>query len=279
MKQAAQRLTGVLAAGLLLAGCAGAGSNAASSDGYATVPPEQLVRRLATVYASPTPDADAVRQTQVAIRPTADLRMPTAQPSPTVYIGIFLGAEDAGGGLPVIDPARYQGTLAAAVPPLDATQAAGACAIPVDPVFGASWTSNAEAVTGIRCPIEAAQAYIGTAQIFERGAMYFVPSGAIWSIAISGTGGPYWFVPQAPPDTPSEIPAPDGLRLPQLGFGAVWRGVAGVREALGFARTDETAASLTVQRFENGTLILDSSAGQVFVLVGPADSGTAFGPY
>lgn len=274
------RFVSALALIALLAGCAGAADNAASgASGYATVPPDQLVRRLATVYASPTPDADAVRQTQIAIRPTVDIRPAVLTPTPTIYIGIFLGVEDAGGGLPVIDPARYQGTLSAAVVPLDATVSAGACTIPVDPIFGASWTSNTDAVAAIRCPIEGAQSYVGTAQIFERGAMYFVPSGAIWSIAIAGGGGPYWFVPQAPPDQPSEVAPPDGLRLPQLGFGAVWRGVPGVRDALGFARTDETASSLTVQRFENGTLILDSSAGQVFVLVGPAESGTAFGPY
>jgi hypothetical protein len=86
-------------------------------------------------------------------------------------------------------------------------------------------------------------------------------------------------VAQAPPEQTWDVPVPEGLRLPTLGFGAVWRAVDGVRQTLGFARTDEQAASLTVQKFEGGTLLLDSSAGQVFALVGVGADGIAHGPY
>jgi len=52
--------------------------------------------------------------------------------------------------------------------------------------------------------------------------------------------------------------------------------VPGVRDAIGFAQTDEQQASLATQRFAGGTLLSDASSGQVFVLY--ADS-TLAGPY
>lgn len=238
------------------------------------------VRLLATVYASPTPGAEAQRATQLAARPTADLRQPTAAPSPTVYIGVFLGAEQADGGVPVVDAARYQGTLAALGPTLGAPAPGAPCAVPIDPVFGTAWTASGPVQSALRCPLEPVRSEVGTTQVFERGAMYFVPSGEIWAIVAGGTaGGPYWYLPRAPADPGGDAPPPEGLRVPGLGFGAVWRGVQGVQQALGYARTDESSASITRQRFEGGMLFLDSSAGQVFVLVGALEAGTAYGPY
>jgi hypothetical protein len=248
--------------------------------GPATLPPDQIVRRLATVYASPTADSAEQRATQVAARPTQDMRPPTAQPSPTVYLGVFLGVEQEDGGAPIFDPERYQGTLAASSPGVDATAVSSACTLATDPAFGTEWTVNSEALQALGCAVAAVETAVGTAQVFERGVMYFIPAGDIWALAQGGSGGaPYWHVSQAPPEQSWEVAPPEGLRMPSLGFGAVWRAVDGVRSALGFARTDETAVSLSVQRFEGGTLILDSSAGQVFVLVGSPDSGVAYGPY
>jgi hypothetical protein len=100
-------------------------------------------------------------------------------------------------------------------------------------------------------------------------------TGEIWAIA-PGTSGRFWFVANAPPAEETPITAPEGLRVPTLGFGNVWRGVNGVREALGFARTDEQPASFTLQRFQGGTLLKDGSSGQVFALAG---DGVAYGPY
>ncbi len=260
-----------------LAACESAGTQ--SMAGEPTPLPPQIVRRLATVYASPTPGEDERRATQVAARPTVNLREPTQIASPTIYIGVFLGAEQEE-GVSIADAARFQGTLAALSPTLDATTVVSACTIPTDPVFGAGWSANTTAVETLRCPIAQVRAEIGSSQLFERGVMYFIPAGDIWAIVAGGSaGGPYWHVPQAPPEQTWEVAPPDGLRMPRLGFGAVWRAIDGVRQALGFARTDETAASLSIQQFEGGALILDSSSGQVFVLLGTADSGTAYGPY
>jgi hypothetical protein len=253
-----------------LAAC-GSGGAPTLESGY----PEELSKRLATVYVSPTPgDADR-RATQIASRPTITLIPPTVVASPTVYIGVFLG-ESSGEDVPIIDPARYQGTLISDLP----TLAAPTCLIPTDPIFGTTWAANTTVADALGCAGEPVTSYVGTMQVFERGAMYFIPSGEIWMIAPGGTeGGRYWYVPQAPPDQGWEVPPPEGLRMPTLGFGAVWKAIDGVRQTLGFARTDEQAASISVQRFDGGALFLDSSAGQVFALVGDQSGGTTYGPF
>ncbi|KXK21867.1 MAG: serine/threonine protein kinase [Chloroflexi bacterium OLB15] len=275
----ARRLAAILCVGLFSLAACDSASTQTASEPSATSP--QIVRHLATVYTSPTPGEEERRATQIAARPTVNLREPTQVPSPTIYIGVFLGAEQEE-GVSIVDAARFQGTLAALSPTLsaDATTTLTPCTIPTDPVFGTSWAANTAAVEALRCPVAQLRAEVGSSQLFERGVMYFVPSGDIWAIVASGSaGGPYWHVPQAPPEQTWEVAPPDGLRMPRLGFGAVWRAVDGVREALGFARTDETAASLSIQQFEGGSLLLDSSSGQVFVLVGTPDDGTAYGPY
>ncbi len=109
--------------------------------------------------------------------------------------------------------------------------------------------------------------------------MLFIPGGEIWAIAPALPAGRYWYVPLAPPPQAESISAPEGLRVPVLGFGAVWSSIPGVRDALGFARTDESAASVLVQRFLGGALIQDVSVGQTFALLGSGASGAAYGPY
>ena len=257
----------------LLAACA---PEAAPTPGDSY--PEELPRRLATVFLSPTPAESERRATAAAGRPTITVVPPTVMPSPTVYIGVFLGdsSADDGGSLASIDLATFGGTPIANIPTLEAPT----CLIPTDPIFGTVWASNAMIAGALNCAGEPVTSYIGTMQLFERGVMYFIPSGEIWVIAPGGVaGGQYWYVPIAPPDQGWEVPPPEGLRMPTLGFGAVWKAVDGVRQTLGFARTDEQAASVSVQRFDGGALFLDSSAGQVFALVGQPDSGTVYGPF
>jgi hypothetical protein len=256
----------------LLAAC-GSTETPSSNAAY----PEELPKHLATVYISPTPGDAERRATNIASRPTITLQLPTVIPTPTVYVGVFMGeSSDEDGGAALIDPSIYQGTLLANVPTLEAPT----CLIPTDPVFGTTWASNTTVAETLACAGEPVTSYVGTTQIFERGVMYFIPSGEIWVIAPGGAGGgQYWYVPQAPPDQGWEVPPPEGLRMPTLGFGAVWKAVDGVRQTLGFARTDEQAASISIQRFDGGALFLDSSAGQVFALIGEPSGGTAYGPF
>lgn len=240
--------------------------------------PQELPRRLATVFASPTPGEEDRRSTSVASRPTITLLPPTVMPTPTVYIGVFLGDSSGGdgGGIENVAAEMFAGTLIADVPTLSAPT----CLIPTDPIFGTAWASNPTITSALNCAAEPVTSYIGTTQVFENGVMYFIPSGEIWVIAPgSVTGGQYWYVSEAPPDQGWQVPPPEGLRMPTLGFGAVWKAIDGVRQTMGFARTDEQAASLGVQRFDGGALFLDSSAGQVFALIGTPSSGITYGPF
>jgi hypothetical protein len=265
-----KRLLLILAAFvLLLAACSG---NSASS---ATGTPVVEYKLLATLYMSPTPDEAQREATRLAVRAVTPTTVPTRTPLPTVYVGVFLG-ENAGVVDPIVDPARYQGTLSAGTLP---TPLPISCLYPADPVFGTVWTTNAAARSALGCPGEPATPYIGTVQFFERGVMYWLPTGELWTVAPGGAaGGQFWYVPLAPPDQGWHSPAPEGLREPEFSFGALWRANDAIRQALGFARADESSVSITVQRFDGGALLFDMTSAQVFALVG-RDDGIAYGPY
>jgi hypothetical protein len=278
----AARCFWALALLVLLAACA---PNAPGETLAPTPNAAQLAampRQLATVVVSPTP-GDAERQaTRIAQRLTEPPpASPTRAPTPTVYIGVFLGDAGAGEAPAEVDLSRYQGTLEAAGGDPALALPTPQCLIVVDAAFGTNWQSDPSVGASLGCPTEPPAAFVGTTQLFEGGAMYFIPTGEIYTLALSATGGRFWYNASAPPDQGWTVSAPEGLRVPQFGFGAVWKAVEGVRQALGFARLEETAVSLTIQRFDRGALIRDVTSGQVFVLVGAlsAGSGTALGPF
>ncbi len=254
---------------LVLGACSG--QNAATTVGTPVVE----YKLLATLYLSPTPN-DAEREaTRLAVRSLPPTSLPTVTPAPTVYVGVFLGENDTVVD-PVVDPTRYQGTLTAGNLP---TPLPINCLYPTDAVFGTVWMTNESARAALGCPGEPATPYIGTVQFFERGVMYWLPTGEIWTVAPGGAlGGVYWYVPIAPPDQGWQAQAPDGLRVPEFSFGALWRANEQIRQTLGYARADESSVSITVQRFDGGALLFDQTSAQVFTLVG-RDDGTAYGPY
>jgi len=256
-----------LGLGLLLAAC---GTSEVVRPPTLT-PPGVMPKLLATVFVSPTPNADEMQATLVANPPTATVFVaPTATATP--YVGVFLGeAEAAGDGGPVIPPALLDAPTP--VIPVVATNLVE-CPAVRDAMFGTRWYEDVELANRLGCPIEGTASFDGTLQIFERGVMYFRPTGEIWAIAPAMSR--YWYAENAPAVQPGDILVPEGMMAPSLGFGAVWRGLPGVQDALGFARTPEGSVKLTIQRFQNGTLLGDGSSGQVFVLM--AD-GQSYGPY
>lgn len=238
--------------------------------------PAGFMRRLATVVLPPTPDDAQRRATQIAARPSATFQAPTLAITPTIYIGTFLGAEPDEPSLPVVDPALFQGTLGAPTP---VAPELAACSQPADPAFGEAWAAQPSLTAQVGCPTEAAIQAQGSAQAFERGLMLFLPSGDIWAMQTGAAGGPYWHITSAPADQPWDTSAPDGLRIPALGFGAYWKSSTAVRDALGFARADEAGGAMMLQRFERGILLRDGVSGRTWVLVGSPNSGVAFGPF
>jgi hypothetical protein len=232
--------------------------------------PAVQAKLLATVAMSPTPNDAEQQATRLANRPTETVPTGTPAPSPTVYVGVFLDGSNG-----QIDDIPYNLTLAPLNPIVQPTE----CPIPIDDIFGTTWTQNFNAQQALGCPVEVVIPFDGTVQVFERGVMYYQPNGIIWAIAPGGAlGGKYWASEQQlPPIAESDqaVP-PEGLFVPALGFGAFWYGVAGVRETIGFAQTQEQSANISYQRFEGGTLLADGSSGQVFVMVG---GDKVFGPY
>lgn len=234
--------------------------------GQGAVAPKQL----ATVFISPTPNAAEQQATRLASSPTPDgAATDGATPTPTVYVGVFLG--DNPESLPVVNATRF----AASGPPT-ITPVFARCPLDVDPIFGERWASEPLVDSSIGCPIEGVVPFGGTTQLFEDGVMYFRPTtGEIWAV-VPGGPGRYWLVPQVPDVVQEPVSAPPGLQVPTLGFGAVWQSTPGVRDALGFAVTEEIEVNVFVQRFEGGTLLYDESTAQVFVLMINND---AFGPF
>ncbi len=232
---------------------------------------------LATVYISPTPDEADQQATRVALRPTLTAPPPTAPPTSTPYVGVFLqGVNDNQDDVPILDATE----VFALVPGL-ATAIPSRCEIPEDPIFGENWHSDPFAGGSLGCAIEPLTSFDGVVQVFEHGVMYYQASGPIWAIETTNDGFPdrQWTITQNLPQVEnpeSVVTPPEGLKIPLLGFGAVWFGVEGVRDTLGFARTDEQPVKLAFQRFEGGTLFKDISSDSVFVLL---PDGRAFGPF
>ncbi len=257
----------------VLAACTGtdAGTQAAVVGGVPTVEH----KLLATVVVSPTPN-DAERQaTQRALPPAATATRPPAEPTPTVYVGFFITAEAPVEAPPLLPPVQAPPQIAVLPSP---TALVAGCRFAPDAVFGTAWSADVRVEQVLGCAAEAALRFDGNVQIFERGVMYWrADTGEIWALAPGGvSAGRYWYVAQAGQVDNNDIAPPSGLRVPIRGFGDVWRNIPGVRDALGFALTDEQQTVLHTQRYLGGTLLLDTSAGQVFALY---SSGEVFGPY
>ncbi len=263
------RVVGVLAAGLILTACQQDEGVLPTLLAPGGVQPKQL----ATVVISPTPNQAEQQATRSAIIPTTPEPTLTLEPSPTVYVGIFLeGSVISDDDLPFVDPTR-------AVFQPDTTPIVSRCRFEIaDNAFGSGWRTNINAVRAIGCPVEGLQQFRGTFQPFERGAMYYQEDGGLWAITTEGgaRGDRYWSLP-AVPLVITELPiAPSGLQLPDENFIGMWLGVEEVRDRLGFARLSSQPSNLALQRFENGALLSDGSSGVVYILLG---SNMAFGPY
>lgn len=253
---------------VILLGILGIVAACQPDDGSTPVPTEvALVRRIATLAPTATLDPNAQR-----ILPTSSPTI-TPIPSPTAYIGLFIGEVPSSDD--ILSPRRSSGI---GVEPVD-PDVQVACPLPIDPVFGTGWQSEGRAVNGLGCPIQEMFGFSAKVQIFEGGVMYLrEPTGEVWAIAPGGLAilGRHWSVSQIPAVSPTGLEAPQGFYVPQGLLGAVWATVPAAREALGYASTEEQEVDVNIQRFDGGTLFLDVTTGQVFALL---VNGNAFGPY
>jgi len=236
-----------------------------------------LIRRLATIGPTRTPDATEWQATQLAIYATPTYLPPTLTPTATPYIGAFLGEVEIGDN------------WGSAINPLDVvvlpTRAAPQgipmiCSQQPDTIaFGTAWMEESYTAGELRCPIQTSYSFNGRAQVFEHGVMYHNPdTGEVWAIfpETPSENGRYWYVDHFPSMSTQGIEIPPGLYVPTGALGAVWASDPDLREVLGYAITREQSALIHAQRFEGGTLLLDAAAGQVFVLL---VTGEARGAY
>jgi hypothetical protein len=130
----------------------------------------------------------------------------------------------------------------------------------------------------VGCPLQERFGFDGNVQVFERGVMYHrVDTNEVWAIRPGNSGtGKYWYVNQPAPMAMDGLIPPPGLRTPGASFGAAWLTNTEINTGIGYATTPEQAADLNIQRFDGGSLLLDVTVGQVFLLF---DDGDAFGPY
>jgi len=249
---------------LLLGACADAVASVTPED-----PPVQLVRRLATVDLPPTLSVIQRQATRQAIPSTPTLAPPTVTPTGTPYVGVFLGEAQIDIDLPRQQPST---------PSLDVTETTDACAIPFDPVFGTVWRENPSISRRVGCALQERFGFAADVQVFERGVMYRrQDTGEVWAIQPGQVRpGRFWYTNVALLPAPVNIAPPEGLRAPSELFLGLWSSDSTLQQALGYARTPQQTADLNVQRIEGGTLILDVTISQVFLLL---DNGDSYGPY
>ncbi len=229
-------------------------------------------RPLATVFISPTPNAEQRRATSIASSPTPTPLIPTSTPRPTEYVGVFIGeAEPLQGAL--VDPDVFD-AISTPVPP---TVAPAECTTAIDPAYLSVWRSDSLIAQRMGCPIQIGIGFPGDVQVFASGVMYQRDdTGEIWAMIPDQPSGQYFYF-ETPPDLfTSGVNPPAGFILPDGDFGGAWISEETLQNQIGFAQTPPLNINLGFQRFAGGTFFLDSTSGQIFALL--AD-GTAYGPF
>lgn len=259
---------------LLLTAC-----DALNSPSPTPTPPD-IVKLLATAYISPTPNPEQEAATRAASSPTPLRPTATIIPTETPYIGIFIGEADTGQGF-----VQFTEPLFASNQSTEPTANASVCATPIDRPYLPAWRNNALVHQRLGCPIQGGFGFFGQVQLFENGIMYYYPDlNAIWAIVperhdIAATilsRGHFDYLENPPENSTIGMQPPVGFLLPGDVFGDMWLGVEGLRDEMGYAQTDAQEISMGLQRFENGTFLLDGSSGTVLAFV---IDGTMLGPF
>jgi hypothetical protein len=238
--------------------------------------PQAISMEIATVYISPTPNEDEAAATRALVTVTSLPPTATVIPTETPYIGRFIGEAQLEADFVEILTPIFAPALVDAQPTANADRC---IANPIDTPYLIAWRTNPTVSERMGCPIQGGFGIFGESQVFENGVMYFYPElNAVWAIRVpaGANRGEYDYLENAPEGSTIGMQPPVGLLVPGAAFGNMWLGVPGLREEMGFARTDAQTVPMGMQRFENGTFLLDASAGQVYALV---TDRTVLGPF
>jgi len=280
----------------LLAGCSNA-TPTPDPDGPVLTGFDALPKSLATVALSPTPNAPQAQATLDRRRPTETRPPATFTPTPTPYVGIFMGAPtfSAGGIIPtgtrgviVVTMAPQPGTKVASNPGSNPSTGRNCSVQPGGAFVKAAQNPAVQARLG--CPSGNPYAVKLVAQPFQTGFMFWRETKEIYAVSTAGiqkgaATDTFWRFPDnwnesIPASDPAQVP-PAGLIQPIRGFGYVWRSNGTVRNSLGWALANEQPFDSTWQDFERGWMMTNSN-GTVLALSPldgpPATTGVHFGP-
>jgi hypothetical protein len=247
-----------------------------------TATPVPTVKALATVFTTATPNPEEAAATRAAISVTPVPPTATIIPSETPYIGIFIGEAEQERGLveitsPLFGPNANNPDTVIRIQ--QATADANLCPLAIEAPYLTAWRSNPIVNQRLGCPIQGGFGFFGNVQVFANGVMYYYPEfNAVWAIRPlqEGNRGRYDYLENPPEGSTIGLQADSGFIVPGDIFGDMWLAVSGLREDMGFARTESQETPMGLQRFNNGIFIHDVLAGQVYALV---VDGTVLGPY
>jgi len=219
-------------------------------------------KSLATIALSATPEPSVTLPNVPTSTPAPTLPLPSVMPLQTLPIVTFgpLATRTPRGGLP--------GTPIASGP----VNCPSAPPMPFTPV----WQNVAQAQAMMRCPVGGMTQFNGVWQTFEHGIMFWRESDksifVLSNIKIQ-QGQPtdgWWRVndtwQEGEPESDPGLEAPGGLRQPIRGFGKVWRENGFIREAVGWATSEEIGAAIAWQQFEGGFMMTGPNNAPVYVM-------------
>ncbi len=299
---------------VLLSACATAAPTP-NPDGPILTGFDSLPKALATVPLSPTIDVLQATPTLDSHQPTATLAPATFTPTPTPYVGNFLGKQT----YPAVEgtfqwipthSARVVILTAAPVKPgsrpspapvavnVPGTSAPSSvqptlsgvgsdspiarnCNVQPAAQFAKAYAQNAAVAARLGCPLTGGYALKLVTEPFQSGVMFWRETKEIYALSNANT---FWRVPDAWNDTiPASDPAltpPSGTQQPIRGFGYAWRSNPAIRSGLGWALGGEQLYDGFWQDFEHGSMLTGMN-NVVFALTPsdgpPVTTGQHFG--
>lgn len=266
---------------------------------------DALPKALATIPLSPTTDVLQATPTPDTHQPTATLAPATFTPTPTPYVGNFLGKQTYpavegtfqwvpthSGRVVILTAAPVKpgsrpspAPIAINVPGTNMPPAAvqptpnsGSSDSPiarncnVQPAaqFAKVYTQNATISARLGCPLTGGYTLKLVTEPFQSGVMFWRETKEIYALSNANT---FWRVADTWNDTiPASDPAltpPNGTQQPIRGFGYAWRSNPTIRSGLGWALGGEQAYDGFWQDYEHGFML--TGANNVVFALAPTD--------